>query len=489
MVSEVEVYQELYRMVKEKELYYENNALYPAKLYGFECGAAKTLAKHLVQECVVPINLDTFIAEAQRELGILLSAKQAEGVKKAFTCLVSIITGGPGTGKTTVQRVLLYINEKLGGSNVLLTAPTGRASRRMAESTGRSDAITMHSAMGLTNDEECEAMEEMLDADFIIADEFTMSDMRLSYEFFSHIRKGARFVLVGDVNQLPSVGPGNVFRELVLCGAIPVTVLDMVFRQAENSRIAVNAHRMQENNAMLDYGSGFEFYPAASAADAAEIVQKLYQETVAENGLDMVQVLTPFRKKGEASVDALNERLWEIINPKAEGKAEIKAGRRSYRVGDRIIHNKNKNDISNGDIGYVTDIYLDEEGTELARLAFSDGRSVEYTSDEMDMVEHAYATTVHKSQGSEYPVVILPWLPMFYKMLRRNILYTAVTRAKARVIIVGSKKAIYTAIHNTESDNRNTRLGERVVKEYNLLLEEKAASDKKEVYEQQVINL
>lgn len=489
VVSEVEVYQELYRMVKEKELYYENNALYPAKLYGFECGAAKTLAKHLVQECVVPINLDTFIAEAQRELGILLSAKQAEGVKKAFTCLVSIITGGPGTGKTTVQRVLLYINEKLGGSNVLLTAPTGRASRRMAESTGRSDAITMHSAMGLTNDEECEAMEEMLDADFIIADEFTMSDMRLSYEFFSHIRKGARFVLVGDVNQLPSVGPGNVFRELVLCGAIPVTVLDMVFRQAENSRIAVNAHRMQENNAMLDYGSGFEFYPAASAADAAEIVQKLYQETVAENGLDMVQVLTPFRKKGEASVDALNERLWEIINPKAEGKAEIKAGRRSYRVGDRIIHNKNKNDISNGDIGYVTDIYLDEEGTELARLAFSDGRSVEYTSDEMDMVEHAYATTVHKSQGSEYPVVILPWLPMFYKMLRRNILYTAVTRAKARVIIVGSKKAIYTAIHNTESDNRNTRLGERVVKEYNLLLEEKAASDKKEVYEQQVINL
>ena len=489
VVSEVEVYQELYRMVKAKELYYEDNALYPAKLYGFECGAAKTLAKLLIQECVVPIHLDSLIAEAQRELGILLSAKQAEGVKKAFTCLVSIITGGPGTGKTTVQRVLLYINEKLGGSNVLLTAPTGRASRRMAESTGRSDAVTMHSAMGLTNDEECEAMEEMLDADFIIADEFTMSDMRLSYEFFSHIRKGARFVLVGDVNQLPSVGPGNVFRELVLCGAIPVTVLDMVFRQAENSRIAVNAHRMQENNAMLDYGTGFEFYPAASAVEVAEIVQKLYQEAVAENGLDMVQVLTPFRKKGEASVDALNERLWNIINPKAEGKPEIKAGRRSYRAGDRIIHNKNKNDISNGDIGYVTDIYVDEDGTELARLAFSDGRSVEYTSDEMDMVEHAYATTVHKSQGSEYPVVILPWLPMFYKMLRRNILYTAVTRAKAKVVIVGSKKAVYMAVHNTESDNRNTRLGERVVKEYNLLLEEKAAGNKQEVYEQQVINL
>ena len=488
VVSEWEVYQELYRMVREKILYYEDHALYPAKLYGFECGAAKKLAALLVQESKAANNLDSLIAEAQRELGILLSAKQAESVKKAFSHLVSIITGGPGTGKTTVQRVLLYINEKLGGKNVLLTAPTGRASRRMAESTGRADAVTMHSAMGLTNDEECEAMEEMLEADFIIADEFTMSDMRLSYEFFGHIQKGTRLVLVGDVNQLPSVGPGNVFRELVMCGAIPVTELDMVFRQAENSRIAVNAQRMQENNAALDYGKGFEFYPAQSAEKAAQIVEKLYQEAVAEVGVDQVQVLTPFRKKGDASVDALNSRLWNIINPAGNGREEIKAGRRTYRTGDRIIHNKNKNQISNGDIGYVNEIYQDEEGNPLARLAFSEGRSVEYTGDELDMIEHAYATTVHKSQGSEYPVVILPWLPMFYKMLRRNILYTAVTRAKVKVAIVGSKRAIYSAIHNTESDNRNTRLGERVVREYNKLLEE-ASSVKEGAYEQQVINL
>ena len=172
-------------------------------------------------------------------------------------------------------------------------------------------------------------------------------------------------------------------------------------------------------------------------------------------------------------MDALNARLWDIVNPKQEGKQEMKSGRRTFREGDRIIHNKNKNQISNGDVGYVTDMYQDEEGTELARLQFSEGRSVEYTGDELDMVEHAYATTVHKSQGSEYPVVILPWLPMFYKMLRRNILYTAVTRAKEKVVIVGNKKAIYMAIHNTESDNRNTRLGERVVREYNQLVSEK----------------
>ena len=473
VVSEVEVYQELYRMVKEHILYYEDNALYTARLYGYECGAAKKLATLLVQESIVSNKLEALIAEAQRELGILLSAKQVEGVRKAFTHLVSIITGGPGTGKTTVQKVLLYINEKLGGKNVLLTAPTGRASRRMAESTGHPDAITMHSALGLTNDEDCEAVEEMLDADFIIGDEFTMSDMRLSFEFFSHIKEGTRLVLVGDVNQLPSVGPGNVFRELVMCGVIPVTVLDMVFRQAENSRIAINAYRMQENNAALDYGTGFELIHADTAEEAADKVEKLYREAIAEYGVDQVQVLTPFRKRGEASVDALNARLWEIVNPMEEGKQEMKAGKRSYREGDRIIHNKNKNQISNGDVGYMTDIYQDEEGVQLARLQFSDGRSVNYTSDELDMIEHAYATTVHKSQGSEYPVVILPWLPMFYKMLRRNILYTAVTRAKVRVAIVGNKKAIYMAIHNTESDKRNTRLGERVIREYNRLTTDK----------------
>lgn len=473
VVSEVEVYQELYRMVKEHILYYEDNALYTARLYGYECGAAKKLATLLVQESIVSNKLEALIAEAQRELGILLSAKQVEGVRKAFTHLVSIITGGPGTGKTTVQKVLLYINEKLGGKNVLLTAPTGRASRRMAESTGHPDAITMHSALGLTNDEDCEAVEEMLDADFIIGDEFTMSDMRLSFEFFSHIKEGTRLVLVGDVNQLPSVGPGNVFRELVMCGVIPVTVLDMVFRQAENSRIAINAYRMQENNAMLDYGTGFELIHADTAEEAADKVEKLYREAIEEYGVDQVQVLTPFRKRGEASVDALNARLWEIVNPMEEGKQEMKAGKRSYREGDRIIHNKNKNQISNGDVGYMTDIYQDEEGVQLARLQFSDGRSVNYTSDELDMIEHAYATTVHKSQGAEFTVVILPWLPMFYKMLRRNILYTAVTRAKVRVAIVGNKKAIYMAIHNTESDKRNTRLGERVIREYNKMEEEK----------------
>lgn len=487
-VTEMAVYKVLYQLVREKQMYYESGALYPANMYGYECGAARRLVSLLLEEQEEQ-DITFLLAEAQKELGISLSPKQEEGVRKAFRYSVSIITGGPGTGKTTEQKVLLYINEKLGGGSVLLTAPTGRASRRMAESTGWQDAITMHSALGLTSDEDSEELEGMLEADFIIADEFTMSDMRLSYIFFAHIRPGSRLVLVGDVDQLPSVGPGNVFRELVQCGIIPVTVLDTIFRQAEGSRIIANAKRMQENDAALDYGADFTFIPAGSAEEAADKVQELYRSSVAAFGMDKVQVLTPYRKTGEASVNALNERLWEMVNPKEEGKPEIRSGKRTFRLGDRIIHNKNKNQISNGDIGYIKNIYVDENGSELAELEFSDGRRVEYGSEELEMVEHAYATTVHKSQGSEYPMVILPWLPMFYKMLRRNIFYTAITRAGVQVAIIGSKRAVCTAIHNTECDRRNTRLGERVIREYNRLLEENKRQPENGGYRQEVINL
>ena len=476
VVTEVEVYKVMYQMVHNKKLYYEDGALYSAKLYHFETEAAKDLATLLVQTYMPPAGLDDLITQAQKDLKLLLSDKQVEAVKRAFTNLVSIITGGPGTGKTTVQRVLLYISEKLGEEKVLLTAPTGRASRRMAESTRRNEAVTLHSALGLNNDEECESTDEMLSVDFIIADEFTMADMRLSYELFKHIPQGVRVVIVGDVDQLPSVGPGNVFRELVLCGVIPVTTLDMVFRQGKDSRIAANAHNMMENDTNLDYGEDFIFCPADSAAEAADKVAEYYKSFVDAYGVDNVQVLTPFRRKGEASVNALNDRLWEMVNPKSSIAKELKAGNALYREGDRIIHNKNKNDISNGDIGYITDIYQDEDGIDLMRLSFSDGRNVEYSADDADLIEHAYATTVHKSQGSEYKVVILPWLPMFYLMLRRNILYTAITRAKEKIVIVGSKKALYQAIHNTACDQRNTRLGERIVREYNALLTQKASA-------------
>lgn len=488
-VTELEVYQRLYQLVKEKQLYYTEGALYPAKQYGYECRAARALAELLSQECVVPAELESLLKEAQRDLSLTLSSRQEDAVRKAFSHMVSIVTGGPGTGKTTVQKVMLYINNRLEKRNILLTAPTGRASRRMAESTGHTEAMTMHSALGLTGDEDSGETGSMLEAGFIIADEFTMSDMRLSFMFFTHIRKGTRLVLAGDVDQLPSVGPGNVFRELVQCGVIPVTVLDMVFRQGEDSRIITNAHRMLENNTSLDYGEGFTFIPAKDAKTAGNLVVELYRTCADRFGPEQVQVLSPYRRKGDASVNSLNERLWEICSRKENGSPEMQSGGHTFRIGDRIIHNKNKDQVSNGDIGYVTDIYEDEEGVKKVKLAFSDGRSVDYTSDEMDMVEHAYATTVHKSQGSEYPVVILPWITGFYGMLKRNIFYTAVTRAKQQVLIVGDKKAVAMAIRNTECDRRNTRLGERVIQECSRLTEKKKIRPEDTGYRQEVINL
>ena len=405
------------------------------------------------------------LSKAQEELGICLAAKQKEAVKNAFSFLFTIITGGPGTGKTTVEKVILYIHEKLRGGSVLLMAPTGRASRRMAECTGCTDASTMHSALGLVSEEMESESCDFLEADLILVDEMSMVDMRLAYEFFTRIKRGTRVVLIGDVNQLSSVGPGNVFRELIQCGAVPVTVLDQIFRQGKGSLIAANAYKMLNNSAALEYGEDFVFLPADNAECAAEIVEREYRRMTAELGIDQVQVLTPYRKSGAVSFNALNERLWSLVNPKMPGKAEMKVRGRIFREKDKVIHNKNKNEISNGDTGFITGIYLDEDNLEVSRIEFPDNRCVEYSSEDMEMIEHAYATTVHKSQGSEYSVVILPWMPMFYKMLRRNILYTAITRAKVKLILVGSKQAVYRAVHNTESDKRNTRLGEMILKE------------------------
>ena len=470
----MDVYNVLYGLVQERHLIYEDGALYLAKYYGFECSVAKRLTTLLLQKDHAPANLGKLIREAQKDLAITLSQKQEEAVLKAFQNRVSIITGGPGTGKTTVQKVLLYLNEKIKGGRVLLTAPTGRASRRMSESTGLSGAKTIHSALGIRSDDDGEEG-EMLKADFIIADEFTMADMALACRFFRHVEDGARLVIVGDANQLPSVGPGNVFRELIRSGVIPTTELDMVFRQKDTSRIPVNAQKMLRGETSLEYGDDFAFYPASDADTCADAVADLYGNLVKKYGVENVQVLSPFRKRSPAGVNALNERLWNMVNPRTAATKEIQAGGQTYRKGDKVIHMKNKDGISNGDIGFITDIVEDEDSGKTARIDFGDGRIAEYGANELEMVEHSYATTIHKSQGSEYRVVIIPWLTAFYVMLRRNILYTAVTRAREKVIIVGSKRAVCMAIDNDECTWRNTRLGERLQNEYNERMAERAS--------------
>lgn len=469
VVTEREVQNVLYRLVLQKSIVVENGCIYNTPNYEMEVCTAKMVVKHMTRNLPV-YDVSQLIDEAQTVLGITLSASQAQAVRMTFANPISIITGGPGTGKTTVLKVILYIYQKLVGEEVQLMAPTGRAARRMMESTGETNASTMHMALGLIGDGEYTQDFELLSAEFFNVDEFSMVDMRLAYEFFLHLKADARLVLIGDVDQLPSVKAGDVFRELIQCGLLPVTVLDLAYRQAENSLIHQNAQKIKKNHGKLDYGGDFQFYECKKAEEAAQLVLDIYRRELSTGSIDEVQVLTPYRKKGAASVNELNQALREIVNPAVCGAWEMTAGGKVFREGDKVLQTKNTNEVSNGDVGKIIRFYNDKEGKSKAELLFSDNRKVQYGTEEMEDVELAYATTIHKSQGSEYPVVILPWIKGFYTMLKRPILYTAITRAKVRLILIGDKSAVYQAVHTDDSGKRNTRLGERIQKEYQLLM-------------------
>jgi exodeoxyribonuclease V alpha subunit len=471
VVTQSEVNAELLMMVSSGKLLAEDGNVYkPDNLYA-ESDAANRISK-LLNEKPPNLQIEKELLKVQADLSITLSLKQAEAVKNCFAHNLSIITGGPGTGKTTVLKVVLEVYKRVCKSNVLLAAPTGRAARRMAESTGYSHASTLHSALGLTSDD-YGVSSEPLETDFVIVDEFSMVDMRLARQLFCRIRTGTKVLLVGDADQLPSIGAGNVFRELIGCGCIPVTVLDVIYRQAEVSRIAINAHHINKGiiwerdalnirKSLLQYGDDFEFIPCETADAAARIVERLYVGEISEHGIENVQILSPFRSRTEACVDALNKDIRELVNPQSALATELKIGKRVYRLGDRVMQVKNRGDVSNGDVGIITAVNVSDDNDPTVTITFSDERVAEYAAEDLDIIELAYAMTIHKSQGSEYHTVIIPLLKSFYVMLRRNLIYTAITRAKKRVILVGERQALYTAVGRNDIDRRNTLLGQRI---------------------------
>lgn len=383
-----------------------------------------------------------------------------------FANPICIITGGPGTGKTTVLKVILYIYQKKCGNEVKLMAPTGRAARRMAESTGNGDATTMHMALGLFGDGDYEALTDELSADFINADEVSMVDMHLAYEFFYKVKAGARVLLVGDVHQLPSVGAGDVFRQLILCGKIPVTVLNLVYRQGKDSNIPINAQLINEGKTNLQWGDDFQMVECSGADEAAQIVKKIYLKEIQMYGMEQVQILSPYKVRSAAGVLELNRSLQDEVNPPVSGKRELHLGGEIFREGDRILQNKNTEFASNGDLGTLVQIAEDEDNNPLVKIVFTDGRRVKYEAEQVEMMEHANAITIHKSQGSECQVVIIPWLKAFYPMLKRNIFYTGITRAKKRVYIVGEWKAVCQAIHTDDTGTRKTMLAVKIQQYY-----------------------
>lgn len=469
-VTREDVQKVLYRLVMQNSIVIEEDKVYVERQYEEENQTAALIARRLLN-LFPPIHIEKELEEAQRALQITLSDKQKEAVRMVFASGISIITGGPGTGKTTVLKVILHIHERVCRTNVQLMAPTGRAARRMAESTGYEESSTMYLALGLIGDSlDYEPGLEYLSAGFLNLDEVSMVDMHLAYEFFRRVKPESRILLVGDVNQLPSVGAGDVFRQLILCGLIPVTVLDLVFRQGAYSNIHLNARRMQKNDTRLSFGEDFHFIAADNAEDTAQIVREIYLDEVKRAGIEQVQILTPYRVKTVNGANELNKSIEDLVNPPESGKKELSAGGQTFRAGDKILQNKNTEMASNGDLGKIMDFYTDEEGTVKTVIAFSDGREVTYEPEQMEMIEHANAITIHKAQGSECDIIIIPWVTAFYMMLKRNILYTGITRAKKRVYLVGQWNAVCQAIHNDDTGSRNTVLGERIVQYYNRYL-------------------
>lgn len=460
-VTETEILKVLYRLVMQDSIVVEENRVYITKQHQEEEDTASMIARKL-HEQIPALTIEKELEEAQEDLNITLSEQQKEAVRMVFANPICIITGGPGTGKTTVLKVILYIYQKKCGNEVKLMAPTGHAARRMAESTGNGDATTMHMALGLFGDGDYEALTDKLSADFINADEVSMVDMHLAYEFFYKIKAGARVLLVGDVHQLPSVGAGDVFRQLILCGKIPVTVLNLVYRQGKDSNIPINAQLINEGKTNLQWGDDFQMVECSGADAAAQIVKNIYLKEIQMYGMEQVQILSPYKVRSAAGVLELNRSLQDEVNPPVSGKRELHLGGEMFREGDRILQNKNTEFASNGDLGTLVQIAEDEDNNPLVQIVFTDGRRVKYEAEQVEMIEHANAITIHKSQGSECQVVIIPWLKAFYPMLKRNIFYTGITRAKQRVYIVGEWKAVCQAIHTDDTGTRKTMLAVKI---------------------------
>ena len=311
--------------------------------------------------------------------------------------------------------------------------------------------------------------EETLDAAMIIVDESSMIDMWLARQFFRRVHPSTKVLLVGDADQLQSVGAGDVFREMISCGKIPVTRLDEIFRQKKGSLIAQNAQSINADQSNLRYGDEFQFVKCKTQEEAADLICQIFCEQVAKHGIDRVQILSPFRLEGLTAVDQLNRTIRELVNPSQNDLPDLKVGSRYFRVGDKVMQTKNGASASNGDIGFIREIQHDDTGELKVTIAFAEDRIAKYNLEQMAHIELAYATTIHKAMGSEYDTVILPIMKSHAIMLKRNLIYTAITRAKEKVIMVGQKGMLIMAIHKNDAGRRKTMLGERIKKYLNAL--------------------
>ena len=444
-----------------------DEAVFLMHFYRFEREICKRL--HGLVSHPSPVSrekVEKALPEVEAELGFELSEEQREAVFEACVNKFFIITGGPGTGKTTITRAVVMTLKEL-GLKVKLAAPTGRAAKRLSEATGR-QASTIHRMLQFTPDSGGFYFNEdqKLKADVLVVDEASMLDAQLCLAVLRAVPLTCRVIFVGDVNQLPSVGPGNVLSDLLQSGEVPSAVLNHIFRQAQESYIVVNAHRINDGEFPLGHPAqapeaDFFWIHQESPLKVQEMIAQTVCERIPERyGLDPmtdVQVLTPMHK-GDVGTQKLNAILQERLNP-GNGKG-IKRGFVEYRVGDRVLQLRNnyEKEVFNGDLGRV--MYIDTEANELT--AEFDGNIVHYELSELDELTLAYAVSVHKSQGSEYPAVVMPIVSQHYLLLQRNLLYTGLTRARKLAVLIGSKRAFTIGLNNITAGKRFTNLRYRI---------------------------
>jgi len=412
------------------------------------------------------VDWDKALAWLRSRTGAPLAREQEEAVRLALTSRVAVLTGGPGCGKSfTVRSVVALARAK--GATVVLAAPTGRAAKRLAELTGH-EAATIHRLLQLRpGGEPSFDATSPLDADLVVVDETSMVDLILANKLVKAVPPGAHLLLVGDVDQLPSVGAGEVLRDLLSAGTLPVVRLTTIFRQARQSGIVVNAHRINAGQppGLAGFADFFWFSCEEPEQVAALVTDIVARRIPARFGLAPrdVQVLCPMHR-GPAGAGNLNLALQEALTPFREGQPERRYGGRVFRVGDKVTQLRNNYEkgaagVFNGTVGVVTAISLEEHTVTV--LTDEDER-VDYGFDELDELAHAYAVTIHRSQGSEYPAVVIPLTMGSWMMLRRNLLYTGVTRAKKLVVLAGSRRALAAAVRSKGSGRRHTALAHRL---------------------------
>lgn len=457
-------------IIVDKDKYYLKTT------YEMECAIAKNLS--LINN-IPPVEIkefDTEIIKLQESIDVTYNKEQLLAIRKALENRISIITGGPGTGKTTIIKAITKLYIKIHNlrpdeipSQIALLAPTGRAAKKLAESTGL-PASTIHRYLKW-NKEANDFQINELNKNFqrlVIVDETSMIDTHLFDALLKGICTNIQLILVGDANQLPSVGPGLILSDLINSAIFTFTPLETIYRQSNNSYIPYLAQEIKNKNLSNDYLTKKDDYNFlnATGSNIRELIKMICERSIKKGLTDKdIQILAPMYK-GENGIDHLNEILRDLFNPHSTKKKEIKVGEVTYRVGDKVLQltNDPNNGVFNGDIGYIKDIVTITVPKKQETIVIDfDGNKVDYKKEDMNMVKHAYAISIHKSQGSEFPHVIMPITKSYYKMLYNKLIYTGVSRAKKSLVLIGEPYALIMAVNNDYSNQRKTTLKERLL--------------------------